>query len=292
MPWFKVDDGFPTSRQVLKIPRRHRAAAAGVWTLAGAWSSKELTDGFIPDYVLPEVCGTPAIAALLIDAGLWEEVEGGWQFLNWEKHNPTAAAVQADRAAEAERKRAWREQRKAQAAGAKPSVSDVVPPVSGGTDADVPDVSDGTDASVRDASTPTRPYPTRPDPSLKEREPRQRDSAAKGERLPEGWRPPDAVVAAMHSEHPNVDLRAEHQKFVDYWNGVPGAKGRKSDWPGTWRNWIRRAAENTPRAQAASPASGPSRADQKVQGYLDIGARLTSPPQPQPQSDPMRELLA
>ena len=28
--------------------------------------------------------------------------------------------------------------------------------------------------------------------------------------------------------------------FRDYWAGVPGAKGRKSDWPGTFRNWCRR----------------------------------------------------
>ena len=71
--------------------------------------------------------------------------------------------------------------------------------------------------------------------------------AAAGTRLPDGWRPPDAVIAQMRSDHPNVDLKAEHEKFVDYWAGIPGARGRKCDWAGTWRNWIRRADEQTRR---------------------------------------------
>jgi hypothetical protein len=71
--------------------------------------------------------------------------------------------------------------------------------------------------------------------------------AAAGTRLPDGWRPPDAVIAQMRSDHPHVDLKAEHEKFADYWAGIPGARGRKCDWAGTWRNWIRRADEQTRR---------------------------------------------
>ena len=37
MAWFKVDDGFHSSRKVLSIPRRSRLAAIGAWTIAGAW---------------------------------------------------------------------------------------------------------------------------------------------------------------------------------------------------------------------------------------------------------------
>jgi len=44
---------------------------------------------------------------------------------------------------------------------------------------------------------------------------------------------------------PGVNGRDEHAKFCDYWRAQPGAKGRKSDWPATWRNWMRRAAEDT-----------------------------------------------
>jgi hypothetical protein len=47
----------------------------------------------------------------------------------------------------------------------------------------------------------------------------------------------------MRAECPAVDLKAEHLKFVDYWIAKPGQAGTKLDWPATWRNWIRKAAE-------------------------------------------------
>jgi hypothetical protein len=28
--------------------------------------------------------------------------------------------------------------------------------------------------------------------------------------------------------------------FADYWHSIPGSKGCKLDWSGTWRNWCRR----------------------------------------------------
>jgi hypothetical protein len=47
----------------------------------------------------------------------------------------------------------------------------------------------------------------------------------------------------MRTEHPIVDLKAEHAKFVDYWHAKSGKDATKNDWNATWRNWIRRAAE-------------------------------------------------
>lgn len=35
--------------------------------------------------------------------------------------------------------------------------------------------------------------------------------------------------------------REQTERFVDYWRGVPGQRGTKLDWPGTWRNWLRRS---------------------------------------------------
>ena len=31
--------------------------------------------------------------------------------------------------------------------------------------------------------------------------------------------------------------------FLDYWTGVPGARGTKRNWLGTWRNWCRKCIE-------------------------------------------------
>ena len=89
---------------------------------------------------------------------------------------------------------------------------------------------------------------------------------ARGTRIPDAWMPPESVIAQMRSEHPGVDLRAEHAKFLDYWRAQPGAKGRKADWTATWRNWIRRAAEQQ---QTASVNGKPK---SKVRGLSTLAA--------------------
>lgn len=71
---------------------------------------------------------------------------------------------------------------------------------------------------------------------------------SRGTRLPDDWRPDHQGFGyAMQTLGPNVDPERELDRFRDYWRAVPGAKGRKADWPATWRNWIRRASENLPR---------------------------------------------
>ncbi|ACI06277.1 replication initiation protein [Mycobacterium phage Brujita] len=100
--------------------------------------------------------------------------------------------------------------------------------------------------------------------------------APRGSRLPEGWMPDDETIAAMRQQFPHVDLRAEHEKFTDYWRGAAGAKGRKADWTATWRNWIRRAAENAPRTSASAPvaSNGLGKPSQKALGWEKAGEAL------------------
>lgn len=73
----------------------------------------------------------------------------------------------------------------------------------------------------------------------------------RGTRLLSTWMPSQAAIDAIKLECPNVDLKAEHRKFIDYWTDQTGAKAVKQSWEGTWRNWIRRAGENQPRSPAA-----------------------------------------
>lgn len=56
---------------------------------------------------------------------------------------------------------------------------------------------------------------------------------------------------------PGLNPVTETERFCDYWRGVPGAKGRKLDWPATWRNWMRKAAEyqRRPAARRSGPAA-------------------------------------
>lgn len=117
MPWFNVDDGFANSKPVMRISRRYRPLAVGVWTLTGSWSAKELTDGYVPDAVVEEYGGTTRITELLIECELWERAEGGVRFRNWSKWQKTRQQVLDYRAAEAERKRRQRERRSARVNG-------------------------------------------------------------------------------------------------------------------------------------------------------------------------------
>ncbi len=66
----------------------------------------------------------------------------------------------------------------------------------------------------------------------------------RGTRLPPDWQPSEDLVAfaAEQGFHPDR-IAAIAEQFRDYWHAVAGAKGRKLDWPATWRNWVRRDAD-------------------------------------------------
>lgn len=113
MPWFKVDDQFDANKKVKSIPRRNRAKALGLWVQAGAWCARELTDGFVPKYMIDEFAVTLKVADELVTAGLWALADGGFQFINWDEFQPTAGEVESKRDADRRRKAQWREAKKA-----------------------------------------------------------------------------------------------------------------------------------------------------------------------------------
>ena len=73
-----------------------------------------------------------------------------------------------------------------------------------------------------------------------------------GSRLPPDWQPSDEDKDFATKS--GVPWNSEAEKFRDYWSAQAGAKGRKTDWTATWRNWIRRAAE-TRKNWASLPGS-------------------------------------
>lgn len=77
------------------------------------------------------------------------------------------------------------------------------------------------------------------------------DGAAqsRGTRIPDGF--PDEAAREWASRcRTDVDVSVIADKFRDYWLGVPGARGRKSDWTATWRNFVR---SERPWPRAAPP---------------------------------------
>jgi hypothetical protein len=109
MTWFKVDDKLHSNSKIRKVLAEAPSALA-LWTVAGSWSSDNLTDGFVPDHQLPWLIpnGAEEMARQLVAARLWKRVRGGHQFHEWAedgdgtKRNPTRVEVEADRLKKAE----------------------------------------------------------------------------------------------------------------------------------------------------------------------------------------------
>lgn len=71
-----------------------------------------------------------------------------------------------------------------------------------------------------------------------------RGREAMGIRLPGDWQPSPSDAA--FASDLGLDAATSAAEFRDYWHGVPGAKGRKLDWPATWRNRCRDRAARLP----------------------------------------------
>jgi hypothetical protein len=95
-------------------------------------------------------------------------------------------------------------------------------------------------------------------------------SESRGTRLTDDWVPDSDLIAWAAMKRPDVDHELESEKFVNYWVAMPGAKGRKLDWPATWRNWIL-GARATPGYAAAMPeAAPPSKTLQSLESLDDF----------------------
>ena len=124
----------------MSIPPNKRAASIGLWCLAGAWSSDQLKDGYVPTTMLKTWGGSEELAANLVAAKLWTRVgKTGYRFRNWAKWQVMRAQVETTREQERVRKASWRESK----AQKSQQTSTDVPPM----------------------SPLSRPDPTRPDPT-------------------------------------------------------------------------------------------------------------------------------
>lgn len=75
-----------------------------------------------------------------------------------------------------------------------------------------------------------------------EKEISQKQRGATATRLPADWKPSDEDLAFCKCKRPDLNPFDVADGFVDYWIAQAGAKGRKSDWHATWRNWVRNEA--------------------------------------------------
>jgi hypothetical protein len=100
MTWVKLDDQFPDHPKVIEAG----PLAAWLFVCGLGYASRYLTDGFIPSAQvrrLAMVSGPDALARKLVEVGLWEAADGGFQVHNYLEYNPSAERVRETRAARA-----------------------------------------------------------------------------------------------------------------------------------------------------------------------------------------------
>ena len=161
MPWFKVDDNLAFHHKVVAAGN----PALGLWVRAGSLCAQQLTDGFVPDHMIPTL-GTITQAKRLVTVGLWDRVRGGYRFHGWDERQPSKASVEAERAAAQERMRAYRAKKKGVSQEESSQVSE---PRSGEQQPN----ERRTNAEVQRSFAnpdPTHPDPSRPDPPKTSRE--------------------------------------------------------------------------------------------------------------------------
>lgn len=286
MTWFKVDDSFHSHPKALATP----LAAIGLWSLAGAWSSNHLTDGFVPDYAIPSLArGQTQLADELVAAGLWRRAKGGYLFHQWDAdsdgtpRNPTRSEVTAARSKQSSggaigNHRRWHVKQGSTDPHCRYCQQKPGSDSRSGTRSDT-DQSD----RIGTESHPTSPDPARPDPSSSsgtdqkqdplyeggpggKPPPRKRGSTNRGTRLPDAFTVTPEMVDWAREHTPHVDGRFETAQFRDYWRAKSGKDATKLDWVATWRNWMRKAEERAPRQPSnhRGAASKPSTTDQRV----------------------------
>lgn len=219
MAWFRVDDTLPMNPKALSCSLE----ALGLWTLAGAWSCQQLTDGAIPKQMLQAFRSNASTAAELVDAGLWIETPNGYQFHDWADYQMTSTEV-----AERRKKRAE--------AGRKGGIK------SGQTRRSKREAS----ASAKTKQTGSKhephpiPYITDSNESVNTKE--KKPKSTRATQIPSDWEPTDAH-ANLAMEH-GINLGREADKFRD-WAGAKGATYK--NWNLAFNNWLRNAADWQPK---------------------------------------------
>jgi hypothetical protein len=151
MGWGKMDDKFHRNRKVRELRRaKGGREALGTWVFWWSWvlDDPELT-GIVPSYELDDA--EAKSAEMLVSAGLWDRIEGGFRFHDFHDYNPTRSQLDAKREADRTRVAGKRGASRTKVACDTSATSDEQECDSEATNPRV--------ASTRD------PVPSRPDPS-------------------------------------------------------------------------------------------------------------------------------
>ena len=222
--FFKLDVGYLMNPKVAAVAIESPAAVL-LHIAAMGYAAQHLTDGVVPLALVMRIAGaTKDDAELLFKHSLLvDRHDGDAEVHDYLEHQRSASqAKRAEVAGQIGAHARWHADRTA--------------------DGNADRIAEGTAEPMR------HPMP-------REREEREIKTAPRkrGTRIPDDFTVTDDMATWARAEVPGVDIRWETTKFVDYWQGVPGAKGVKLDWVGTWRNWMRRQIESRPAATESRP---------------------------------------
>lgn len=232
MSYAQLDEHFDEHPKFASLELEH----FGLMACAIAYCNRLLTDGFVPTRAVRGFGASGKgvkLAARLVEAGIWLEVDGGYGVRGFLDHNPSRVTVLARRESVRARKERSRD------AAVTPSVT---ADVTRDKTRDGRVTSRGSHVatslhytSLQEREESAQPPASAPAPAA---EPKQK----RGTRLPDGWQPKPETLAALALE--GLANPAKHlPKFADYWRAVAGSRGVKLDWEATFRNWVR--SENT-----------------------------------------------
>lgn len=208
MSWIKIDAGF------FRHPKAIRAGRDGriLFIASVCYAGDGLTDGFVPEGALALLAAETGItkpkeaANQLVDSGLWEVVEGGFQVHDYLEYNTASGKVQAERDAAKERMKRRR--------------SENVRPNN-------PRSSENVRIPETEVEIELPPKP----PKGGSRETRISEDFAIDD---------DMTQWAMSKGFTQPEIDHHTEAFTTYWRGEGGPKARKLNWRQAWQTWLLR----------------------------------------------------
>ena len=264
MVWFKVDDDFYDHPKAWDLPD----CAVALWTRAGSWSGRNLTDGVIPPEMVSRWCEDPERAVeALTKRGLWsaESVDGGvdglhaiYRYHDWPDYQPTREEVEKSRASHTRSQRKWRHKRAAEQDEGREPVDGLQEHLQGDVD--------GAVIASREIEQRSPPDPTRPGGSgvgvaveLTDSRPaprRQPAPSGAGGTAPVSSRQPRPYTAPRAHPAPEVAKSGAEQARESMRAAMAGRPLGAAPEPGHWRDPQAVAA-----AQVAEARQQPARAE-------------------------------
>ena len=89
LPWVRMDTQWWHNPKFLILVEDRKWRAISVYWAGLGWSGAQGQAGFVAAYALPMIHGTRREAGELVEVGLWDQANGGWDIHDWAEYQPT-----------------------------------------------------------------------------------------------------------------------------------------------------------------------------------------------------------